>query len=409
MKKLIGPFKQIVTMAGLNESGPIANDQLQIVENAGILIKDGRILECGEFSKLQSTRNEDTTIDFIDSDMVLLPGFIESHTHLCWAGNRSRDYALRTEGKPYLEIAKQGGGIMETVRSTRRASIHELIETLASRANRLLENGITTCEVKSGYGLTMDDELKMLKAIHQVHNNHKIDLIPTALPAHVIPPEYKDGDTYISFLCNEFLPEIIRHNLSERADIFIEEDAFSYRQGAKYTSKAKELGFEITIHADQFSTDGSKLAIEFEAVSADHLEASGDEQIKALAESRVVSTVLPGASLGLGLSFAPARKLLDAGVSLAISSDWNPGSAPMGNLLAQASLLGVYEKLTLAETLAGITARAAKALCIEDVGQLNSGFKADMVAFPTNDFKDIFWQQGMMKSAHVWKNGERVK
>jgi len=315
---------------------------------------------------------------------------------------------LRTEGKSYLEIAQQGGGIIETVRSTRVATLQELVDSLTIRSENLLKEGITTCEVKSGYGLNMEDELKMLQAINWVNNTHKMDLIPTALCAHVSPPEFKSADDYISFCCDQLLPEIKKLGLANRVDIFIEQGAFNYSQGKKYIKKALSLGFSITIHADQFSTDGSKLAAEYGAISADHLEASTDEEIEILAKNKIVGTVLPGASIGLGIPFAPARKMIDSGMTVAIASDWNPGSAPMGDLLLQASVLGVYEKLSLAETLAGITRNAAKALNLKNIGILEAGKKADMVAFPFHDYREIFWKQGKVKPFAVWKDGEKI-
>ena len=406
---LIGPFIQIVTMDGLNEKGHIDNSSLQIEKNAGILIEKGIIQEIDNYNMLKNkARQIGYQIKELKKEMVLLPGFIDCHTHLCYAGSREKDYALRVEGKTYLEIATSGGGILDTVRHTREASLQELAESLQIRSNRQLNYGITTCEVKSGYGLTVKDELKMLQAINLVNNNNLIDLIPTCLAAHICPPEYSIPEEYIKYVNKELLPEVIKQNLSKRVDIYIDKGAFGKYEAAIYIEKAKSLGFDVCIHADQFSVAGSKIASEFNALSADHLEESNEENLIDLSEKNVIGVVLPGASIGLGLPFAKAKKMLDHNMCVAISSDWNPGSAPMGDLLIQASVLSAYEKLSIAETLAGITIRAAKALKLNNRGKLAKGMLADMIAFDCTDYHYIFYLQGSLKPSIVWKNGKII-
>uniref|UniRef100_UPI00123E0609 amidohydrolase family protein n=1 Tax=Arenibacter lacus TaxID=2608629 RepID=UPI00123E0609 len=215
-------------------------------------------------------------------------------------------------------------------------------------------------------------------------------------------------EEYLTEISTTLFPILKKENLAHRMDAFIEEGAYSPSTIAPYFKKAHEMGFDITVHADQFSTGGSAVAVEFGAVSADHLEASTDAEIKFLAKSNVIATALPGASMGLGCNYTPARKLLDAGASVAIASDWNPGSAPMGNLLLQAAVLGTFEKLTNAEVLSGITFRAAAALGLKDRGKIESGFLADMVAFPTQDYKEVLYHQGMLQPSMVWKNGKQI-
>jgi len=406
---LIGPFIQIVTMDGLNEKGHIDNSSLQIEKNAGILIEKGIIQEIDNYNMLKNkARQIGYQIKELKKEMVLLPGFIDCHTHLCYAGSREKDYALRVEGKTYLEIAASGGGILDTVRHTREASLQELAESLQIRSNRQLNYGITTCEVKSGYGLTVKDELKMLQAINLVNNNNLIDLIPTCLAAHICPPESSIPEEYIKYVNKELLPEVIKQNLSKRVDIYIDKGAFGKYEAAIYIEKAKSLGFDVCIHADQFSVAGSKIASEFNALSADHLEESNEENLIDLSEKNVIGVVLPGASIGLGLPFAKAKKMLDNNMCVAISSDWNPGSAPMGDLLMQASVLSAYEKLSIAETLAGITIRAAKALKLNNRGKLAKGMLADMIAFDCTDYRYIFYLQGSLKPSIVWKNGKVI-
>ncbi len=403
---LIGPFTQLLTMRGLPLKGPISDDQLEIIKDAGVLIEDGSILEVGKFKNLISSKINHIEVE---SEKVALPGFIDPHTHICFAGSRANDYAMRIAGKSYLEIAQEGGGIWQTVENTRDASPEELVELTRQRADILLKSGITTVEVKSGYGLDDDHEIKMLQAIREVDKRSSMDLIPTCLSAHIIPKDFDGNSTeYLDFILSKILPKVKQKGLSNRVDIFIEEGAFKKDESLQFLLKAKSLGFELTIHGDQFHPGGSQVAIEAGAISVDHLESTTEKEINALAKSDVVCTVLPGASLGLGMPFAPARKLLDAGNCLAIGSDWNPGSAPMGNLITQASLISASEKLSHAETYAGITFRAARALNLTDRGQLKPGLLADMACFPTDDYREILYHQGELKADLVMKKGKIV-
>jgi imidazolonepropionase len=407
---LIGPFTQVVTMDKLPHNGHISDEQLEIIKDGGVMVENGRIMLTGSYAELKKMATE-KRYEILEQhdDTVLLPGFIDSHTHICFSGSRCNDYALRLQGKTYLEIAKSGGGIMETVRKTRKASLEELIGSLTDRCTMLLSEGVTTCEVKSGYGLTASDELKMLHAIKQVNTRHAIDLVSTCLAAHICPPEFKSCDAYIKHVNEELLPFVMRLALAKRADIYIEDTAFGEEEATMYIEQAKKLGFSIVVHADQFSVLGSSVAARYNAVSADHLEVTSVADMEMLAENNVIGIVLPGSSVGLGLPYAKASKMLDAGMCVAIASDWNPGTSPMGDLLLLASLLGVYEKLSIAETLAGITVRAANALEFTDRGKLAPGMQADMISFPCHDYREIIYRQGKLKPLHVWKNGERVK
>jgi imidazolonepropionase len=406
---LIGPFSQLLTMVGLPDAGPIADEQLQVLAQAGVLIYEGRITQVGNYDKLLKLAIDNNyLLHKIDQPMVLMPGLIDAHTHICFAGSRANDYAMRVAGKSYLEIARSGGGILDSVRKTREATLIELVNLLKKRCDRHLAEGVTTCEVKSGYGLTTIEELKMLEAIQLVNKHHALELIPTCLAAHMRPPEHTDSRLYLQEVVTELLPQVKEQGLANRVDIFIEDTAFNEEDSLEYLLAAKEMGFEITVHADQFSTGGSWIAAEAGAISADHLEASGEEEIELMRKANVVATVLPGASLGLGMHYAPARKMLDGGLCLAIATDWNPGSAPMGDLLLQAALLGAAEKLTNAETLAGITTRAAKALNLSDRGTIAKGQLADMIAFPADNYKEILYQQGKLKPTLVLKRGVEV-
>jgi len=407
-KKLIGPFKQIIPMTGLSLKGAISDTELNLLEDAGILVFDGKIHTIGNFDELIKN-SEDITIQELKGNHTCLPGLIDAHTHICFGGSRAKDYAMRNAGKTYLEIAKAGGGIWDTVTQTRKAASEELIKRTTKLAKRHLKNGVTTIEVKSGYGLSVEEELKMLRAIKEVNEKVDTDLIPTCLAAHMLPKDF-DGshEQYLSQISEILFPILKEEGLANRIDAFIEESAFSAEQIAPYFEKAKAMGFDITVHADQFSTSGSQVAVDFNAISADHLEASTAQEIALLAKSNVIATALPGASIGLGCAFTPARKILDAGGSVAIASDHNPGSAPMGDLLTQAAILGTFEKLSNAEVLAGITFRAAAALNLEDRGQLTEGYNADFIGFHTDNYQEILYNQGNFKPCMIWKNGELV-
>ncbi|MEP1095560.1 MAG: imidazolonepropionase [Cyclobacteriaceae bacterium] len=403
---LIGPFKQAITLSGLKSKGPIKDEEMLIVENAGITVENGNISQVGVFEKLAKSTSQ---VHEIKGPQICLPGLIDTHTHICFGGSRARDYAARNNGKTYLEIAKEGGGIWDTVGKTRAATEEELIKSTIKRANRHLNEGVTTIEVKSGYGLSIDEELKMLRAIQKASVSTSSNLISTCLAAHILPRDF-DGDhqAYLEYISTELFPILQQERLTNRIDAFIEEEAFSSKIATAYFLKAKELGFDITVHADQFSTGGSEVAVNVGAVSADHLEASGNREIELLAKSDTIATALPGASMGLGVAFTPGRKILDAGGSLAIASDWNPGSAPMGDLLMQAAVLGSYEKLSNAEVLSGLTFRAAAALRLTDRGRLEAGMKADLAIFETEHYNEIFYHQGKLKPSMVFKEGTQV-
>ena len=409
MVRLIGPFSQLVTMRNLSNKGPLHNKDLEIIENGAILAQNDTIHEIGEYTQLRKNCTSKTKTIEIDQPAVAIPGMIDCHTHLCFGGSRAADYTMRTEGKSYEEIAEKGGGIKTSVTSTRALSEDVLYKESNERLKRIIKEGITTVEIKSGYGLDVESEIKMLRVIKKLGDSASIDCIPTCLAAHATPEEYTgQSSKYLKYVANQILPKVIERKLAKRADIFIEKGAFSVNEGREYLLRAQKMGFETVIHADQFSVGGSRLAVELNCISADHLEASGEEEITSLASSDTTAVTLPGASLGLGLPFAPARRLLDAGCCVAIASDYNPGSAPMGQLITQSSLIGIYEKLTMAEVLAGITFRAARALNLQDRGRLVHGQKCDITIFPTSDFREILYHQGSLTPLFTVKNGRRV-
>ncbi|MCV9389381.1 imidazolonepropionase [Reichenbachiella ulvae] len=408
--KLIGPFTQVLTMNQLPIKGSLKDEQLEIISDGGILVQDGKILSLGSWKELRAS-HPNAELEQVEDPAVALPGFIDAHTHICFGGSRAMDYAARNNGKSYLEIQKAGGGIWSTVQHTRAASQEELTALMQQRIQRLNQNGITTVEVKSGYGLSVEEELKMLRSIQSAKDTNRanMDIISTCLAAHIKPRDF-DGDhaAYLQYILDQLAPVVKEKRLAQRFDIFVEDGAFDPAISKPYLEQLKDMGFELTIHGDQFTTGGSQLAVEVGARSVDHLEASGEKEIELLSKSEVVPVALPGASLGLGCGFTPARKLLDAGCSLAIASDWNPGSAPHGELLTQAALLGAQQKLSAAEVLSGMTFRVANALGLNDRGRLTEGSLADFITFPCEDYREILYHQGSLKVGEVWKRGKML-
>jgi imidazolonepropionase len=399
--KLIGPFSQILTLAHIDFKGSVPDQSLELVENGGVLVSNGHILKVGNFDVLRR-ENQLVEIEEIDQKSVLIPGFVDCHTHTCFAGTRAMDFAERNAGTPYLEIAQKGGGIWSTVTATRNASLAELKTLTETRVNSFLKNGITTIEIKSGYGLSVEEEIKILNTITQLDT--KADMVPTCLAAHIKPRDFEGSSfEYLEHLIENLIPKI--KHLTNRIDIFTEKSAFGIEESTHYLQKVKEMGFQITVHADQFTSGSAQMGVKMGALSADHLEASTETDISVLANSETVAVALPGASIGLGEPFTPARKLLDAGACLAIASDYNPGSAPMGDLLTQASILATFQKLTNAEVFSGLTFRAAKALNLHDIGKIATSYKADLQSYPTDDYREILYHQGQLKPDIVWKMG----
>ena len=408
-RKLIGPFSQVLTMADLPLKGAIADRQLQIIEQGAIYIEDDIIKAVGPFEELQKGVAANSQLIHPPTPSVAIPAFVDCHTHIAFAGNRAADFAMRNAGASYLEIAAAGGGILNTVHPTRDASIEELVDLIVQRAYFLLAQGIATIEVKSGYGLTVADELKLLKAIREAQKQLDVTLVPTCLAAHMKPADFEGSNKeYLQKMADELFPILKDEGLSKRIDAFIEKSAFSADEIQDYFQQAQAMGFDLVVHADQFTTSGSAVAVAFKAKSADHLEVSTAHEIALLAASDTVAVALPGASLGLGCAYTPARKLLDQGACLAIASDWNPGSAPMGQLLLQASVLAAHEKLSNAELFAALTFRAAHALDLADRGRLVAGALADFSIYKTNNYQNISYHQGSLQPTSVWKNGNLI-
>jgi len=308
--ELVGPISQVVTLENLPLKGPIIDSVLPIISNAGIAFENSKIVAVQNWDSL-ITKYPNAKITELEGDYLAVPGYIDCHTHICFGGTRARDFALRNAGVSYLEIAQSGGGIWDTVTQTRKCTEEELTQIVAKNANKHLHLGVTTIEVKSGYGLSVDEEIKMLRAIKNGNIETAADLVATCLAAHLKPKDFNgSNEAYLNYLVTNLFPVLKSENLTNRIDAFVETSAFSVNEIAPYLQAAKAFNFEITIHADQFTTGGSEVAVQYGAISADHLEASEDKEIEALANSNTIAVALPGASVGLGCAFAPARKII---------------------------------------------------------------------------------------------------
>ena len=389
-------------MSNLPLHGALSDNKIEVIEKGGVVISGDKIIEVGNFENLFKKKYQ---LIEINNPQVLLPGFIDCHTHICHFGSRSDEYSKRNAGVSYQKILSEGGGIHNTMSATEKASDDDLLNVTIKRLDRHLKEGVLTCEVKSGYGSNLSEEVRLLSLINQLNTSHIVDIVPTCLAAHVTPKGYKSSSEYLEKIIKELIPIIKKRKLTDRVDIFIEEKAFSVNESLKYLSELKD-DFDITVHANQFSSGGVEVAVKSRAKSADHLEVLNEKEIKLLSESNTSAVVLPGCSLGLGIPFAPARKLLDGNCKLSIATDWNPGSAPMGDLLHQASLLGSIEKLTNAEVFSAITFRAADALGLEDRGRIEKYKIADFIGFDTKDYKEILYHQGKLKPSLICKRGE---
>ncbi|MBQ6402190.1 MAG: imidazolonepropionase [Firmicutes bacterium] len=376
--------------------------------NACIAIEDGKIEQITEDGKVPEG-SFDETIDA--GGKLVTPGLVDGHTHLIFGGYRQHEIAMKLAGADYLDILRAGGGILDTVRKTREASFDELYEKSCAFLDEMLAFGVTTCEAKSGYGLDEENEIKMLKVINALGENHPMDVAATFMGAHAIPPEYEDrGDEYIDMMCEVLMPEVQRQGLAEFCDIFCEDSVFNAEQSRKYLEKARDLGFALKIHADEIEAiGGSQLAGELGAVSAEHLIAIEEDGMDAMAEGGTTAMLLPATSFYLGKTYAPARTMVEKGIPVAIASDFNPGSCPSLNLQFAINLGCLKYKLTPEEVLTAVTINPACACGKGDLtGTLEVGKQADLVIWNAPDFEMVCYRFGSNLAGRVMKKGEIV-
>jgi imidazolonepropionase len=366
----------LATCAGWGD----ARARLGLISDAHVLCRDGLIVYAGSREKAPTASASAKRIDA--RGQLVTPGFIDAHTHLVFAGERANEFALRCRGASYLEIAQAGGGIVSTVKATRAASEDDLVSKARPRLARLLEQGATTVEAKSGYGLNVADELKLLRAIKRLDADGPLSLVPTLLAAHTLPPEYRDRrEDYVRLCIEEILPAVAEAKLARFCDAFVEESAFTLDEGRRILSAGRALGMIPRLHADQLTSGGgAELAAEVGAATADHLEHISKSGIEALARANVASVLVPTSTWFLRQSpFPPGRALADAGVTLALGTNVNPGSAMSENLALAMSLLCLSCGLSPEEVLLAATVGGAKALKLDDRGRLVPGLRADLV------------------------------
>ena len=340
---------------------------------------------------------------------TVIPGFVDSHTHIVFAGNRADEFGRRLRGATYKEIAESGGGIQATVKATRNASIDELVENGISIAKSAINHGTTTLEIKSGYGLNTKSEIKMLRAIKRIKDQLHINIKSTFLGAHDFPPEYKNNrDKYIDIICEEMLPLVAEEGLAEYCDAFVDEGYYTLEQGEKIFRKAIDLGLKIRMHADELAdVSAASLAAQIGAVSADHLLFISDENIQKIKKAGTVATLLPGTAYFIRMPYAPARKLIDRGAIVALATDCNPGSCFTENMQTILSLSVINMKMTAEEALNAATINAAYSLGISDkTGSLEIGKDADIILTDTNSYIDLFYHFGINHADRVWVKGK---
>ncbi|CAG0940838.1 imidazolonepropionase [Anaerolineae bacterium] len=425
---LIHSANQVLTLAGDAPRRGVTQCELAIVSNGAVAIQGEKIIAVGDTLDLLALADAQTRK--IDArGKIVLPGFVDAHTHVVFASDRANEFDLRLQGATYLDIQKAGGGIMSTVRATRAASLAELVAQSRARLDAMLAYGTTTAEVKTGYGLDTANELKMLEAIAALDAEHALDLIPTFLGAHIVPEEFRSReDEYVRLVVEEMLPAIMqrmkdeggrRNERSQFAirnpqffcDVFCDDGAFTLDQTRQILTRAKELGFGLRVHADEFANlGGALLAAELDAASADHLMVTRRDEMRAMANANVVAVLLPGTTFGLGkTNFADGRAFIEENVPVALGSDINPGTCWCESIPFILALACRYEKLTPAEAIAAATINSAASLGIGDqVGSLVSGKFADLLIANVPDYRHLAYRFGANPIERVIKRGRIV-
>jgi imidazolonepropionase len=417
---LINPIGELATP--LAESGPIHGagmGRILRLKNAALAVRDGKFVEIGPCEEVLKKVKVGPSTKVIRADRKLVtPGLVDPHTHLIFAGNRANEFMMRCQGHTYAEIARAGGGIVASMRATRTASTEDLIDTGLKRLRRLLESGTTTCEIKTGYGLDFETELRMLKVAGELSRRQPVEIVPTFMAAHAIPPG-SDRAAYVEEITNRMLPAVAEMATAEFLngasaiynDVFCDEGYFNLEETRAILTKGMQLGLRPKVHADEFANLGATaLAVELKASSADHLLSISNYEIELLSGASTVAVLLPGTSFYLNLvEHAPARKMIESGVAVALGSDFNPGSCHIFSLPLICGLACLHLKMTVEEALTALTANAAYAIgCGDKVGQLKAGYQADFVIYDVESLEEIPYNLGWNPVMMTFKRGQAV-
>ena len=410
-KRYIRHASELVTCKGPAPKKGKDMADIGLIYDGGVLIHDDKIFAVGTTEELDKMVNMDEYEVIDASGKTVLPGFVDSHTHYIFGGYRANEFSWRLKGDTYMSIMERGGGINATVVPTKEATLEELVEIGKERMNRMLEFGVTTVEGKSGYGMDCDTEIKQLRAMKELDKIHPVDVVTTFLGPHSVLPQYKGKEReFIDMLLTDVMPIVKEENLAEFADIFCEKNVFEIEDSEYYLTKAKEMGFKLKVHADEIvSLGGAELAARTGAFSADHLLKASDEGIRQMAESGVISTLLPATAFCLKEPFAPARKMIDSGCAVALASDLNPGSCFTNNIPLLVALGCIYMGMTIEEVITALTINGAAAVDRADtIGSLEPGKKADIIflKFPSIHFMPYHSTINLVET--VIKNGETV-
>ena len=401
---------QVVTCSGFAGKRGKEMSDLQVVENGTVIVTDGFISHI--LKKDETVRVDKQNYNMIDaSGKALLPGFVDPHTHFVFGGYREEEFSWRMRGDSYMEIMQRGGGIVNTTRATRDATEEELMTAGRQRLDAMLRLGITTVEGKSGYGLDKETELKQLRVMRQLNESHPMDIVPTYMGAHALPPEWKGREeAFIDFQIEEMFPLVAQQQLAEAVDIFCEKGVFSIEQSRRYLKAAREQGFHLKMHADEIvPLGGAELAAELNCLSADHLLQASNEGIRALAKAGTVATLLPLTAFSLREEYARAREMIDAGCIVALATDLNPGSSFTASVPLLFALACIYMKMTPEEAVTALTINSAAALGRADrIGSIDIGKQGDLILLQCPSYKFLPYHVGMNIVEHVIKNGEIV-
>lgn len=410
MKKLLFNPASVITVntSGKNYKRGKELSEIGCLDNHSIVIEDDLIKDIVSTASIDK-KNFDEVIDL--TGKTVLPGLVECHTHTAFAGSRADEFRQKLRGIGYEEIAKKGGGINTTVTAVRSSSFEELVNIIKPRIDHFISQGITTLEIKSGYGLNFENERKLLQVINFLDEIYPIDIIPTFLGAHTFPKEHKENhQAYVEEITEKMIPHFAEQKLAEFCDGFCESTAFSANEMDEIFTTAKSYGLKLKLHTDQFnSIGGLDIALKHKAISVDHLEVIKDEDVPKLGQSETVAVLLPGVSFFLNHQFAPARKLIDQNAIVALATDYNPGSSHISSLSLIMSIAALKMKMTIEETISAVTINSAKALCREkSIGSIEIGKKADFAVLNTTDYADIVYSIGSNLNCMTIKAGNVI-